>query len=85
MYTHYTSSLPFLSILSLAASQNIQFDGRVPTGTALTAFDAENGLFNSGNVFGQNLSFSQLLQLPDVQGSIFDQNTVPLEVTIRYV
>lgn len=73
----------FFSLLSLAASQTIQFDGRVPAGTALTAFDADNDLFQSGNVFGQNLSFSKLLQLPDVAGSLFDQGTVPIEVTIR--
>lgn len=83
MYSRFTSSVSFLSILSLAASQEIQFDGRIPAGTALTAFDADNTFFASGNVVGQNLTFSQALQLPDIQGSIFDQGTVPLEVTIR--
>ncbi|KAK2614638.1 hypothetical protein N8I77_001447 [Diaporthe amygdali] len=71
------------SLASLAASQSaIQFDGRVPAGTQLSAFDSENGLFNPSNVFGKNLTFSQLLQLPDVPPSLFDAGTVPLEVTI---
>lgn len=83
MYSRLASALSFLSTLSLAASQNIQFDGRVPAGTQLSAFDSDNALFQSGNVFGQNLSFSKLLQLPSIQGSIFDQDTVPVEVTIR--
>lgn len=75
-----------VSLASLAASQSaIQFDGRVPAGTQLSAFDSENGLFNPDNVFGKNLTFSQLLQLPDVAPSLFDVGTVPLEVTVRYV
>lgn len=74
-----------VSLASLAASQSaIQFDGRVPAGTQLSAFDSDNGLFNPSNVFGKNLTFSQLLQLPDVAPSLFDVGTVPLEVTIRY-
>lgn len=72
-----------VSLASLAASQSaIQFDGRVPAGTQLSAFDSENGLFNPDNVFGKNLTFSQLLQLPDVAPSLFDVGTVPLEVTV---
>lgn len=76
-----------VSLASLAASQSaaIQFDGRVPAGTQLSAFDSDNGLFNPSNVFGKNLTFSKLLQLPDVAPSLFDVGTVPLEVTIRYV
>jgi hypothetical protein len=74
------------SLASLAASQSaIQFDGRVPAGTQLSAFDSDNGLFNPSNVFGKNVTFSQLLQLPDVAPSLFDVGTVPLEVTIKYV
>lgn len=83
MDSRFTSFVSFLSILSLAASQTVQFDGRIPSGTALSAFDADNAFFNSGNVLGQDLTFSQVLQLPEVQGSIFDQDTVPLEVTIK--
>ncbi|KAG8161074.1 hypothetical protein KVR01_009338 [Diaporthe batatas] len=72
------------SLASLAASQSaIQFDGRVPAGTQLSAFDSDNGLFNPGNVFGKNVTFSKLLQLPDVAPSLFDVGTVPLEVTIN--
>lgn len=85
MSSRFAPSLSFLSILSLAASQTIQFDGRIPAGTQLSAFDSDNAFFQSGNVFGQNTSFSKLLKLPDIQGSIFDQGTVPIEVTIRLV
>lgn len=85
MYFHSFSGLSFLSFLSLAASQKIQFDGRVASGTAATAFDTDNGLFQPKNVFGQNLTFGKLLKLPSTQGSIFDQNTVPVEITLRYV
>ncbi|KAF3766925.1 hypothetical protein M406DRAFT_251837 [Cryphonectria parasitica EP155] len=64
----FSQSLFYLSsLLSLAAAQSIQFDGRIPTGTQLTEFDVANGIFDPSNVFGQNLTFSKLLQLPAVQ------------------
>lgn len=86
MFSHsLLTQTTLVSLASLAASQSaIQFDGRVPAGTQLSAFDSDNGLFNPSNVFGKNLTFSKLLQLPDVAPSLFDVGTVPLEVTIRY-
>lgn len=85
MAPHSLSNYLYLSLTSLVAAQTIQFDGRVPAGTEVTAFDSDNGLFNPANVFGANLSFSKLLQLPSVSPSLFDVGTVPVEVTIRYV
>ncbi|KAJ4418005.1 hypothetical protein N0V82_005857 [Gnomoniopsis sp. IMI 355080] len=82
MAPHSLTNYLYLSLTSLVAAQTIQFDGRVPAGTELTAFDAANGLFNPANVFGANLSFSKLLQLPSVSPSLFDVGTVPVEVTI---
>lgn len=78
--------LMLFGFAALAAAQVIQFDGRVPAGTPLTAFDADNGLFNPSNVFGAGLKPSQLLLLPVIAPSLFDiaTNTVPLEVTIRH-
>lgn len=70
---------------SLAAAQTIQFDGRVPENTELTEFDSANDLFGSDSVLGEGLKFSDLLLLPGVDPSLFDDNTVPIEVTIRYV
>lgn len=71
-------------LLSLAAAQKVQFDGRLPSGTQLTSLDADNKFFQTKNVVGQNLTLSKVVQLPNVQPSIFDSNTVPLEVTIKY-
>lgn len=80
----YFSLLPILSELSvvLAQSCDIQFDGRVSAGSAVADFDATNNLFSPDNVFGQGLKFSQLLELPAVTPSLFDVNTIPVEVTI---
>lgn len=80
---------PFVSIVplcltSLTAAQTIQFDGRVPSDTKLTDFDSANDLFGSDSVLGEGLKFSDLLLLPDIDPSLFDDNTVPIEVTIRY-
>ncbi|KAJ4385560.1 hypothetical protein N0V93_009989 [Gnomoniopsis smithogilvyi] len=83
MAPHSLSNCLFLSLTSLVAAQTIQFDGRVPAGTQVAAFDATNGFFNPSNVFGANLSFSKVLQLPSVSPSLFDVGTVPLEVTIN--
>ncbi|CAN8098175.1 unnamed protein product [Discula destructiva] len=68
---------------SLAASQIIQFEGRVPAGTQLTDFDSPNALFGSQFVLGAGLKFSDLLLLPAVGPSLLDvASTVPIEVTI---
>ncbi|KAI8200254.1 hypothetical protein K4K52_008124 [Colletotrichum sp. SAR 10_76] len=80
-------SFTLLWLASTAAAQKckIQFDGRIPSGTALKSLDAKNNFFNPQNVFGKGLAFSQVLQLPKQAGSPFDgTKSVPIEVTIRY-
>lgn len=84
MAPHSLSTYLLLSLTSLVAAQKVTFEGRVPAGTKVASFDANNGLFNPSNVFGANLSFSKVLQLPSVSPSLFDVGTVPLEVTIKY-
>lgn len=84
MAPHSLSTYLLLSLTSLVAAQKVTFEGRVPAGTKVAEFDADNGLFNPANVFGANLSFSKVLQLPSVSPSLFDVGTVPLEVTIKY-
>ncbi|KAJ0386162.1 hypothetical protein COL922a_004925 [Colletotrichum nupharicola] len=78
-------SFTLLWLASTAAAQKckIQFDGRIPSGTALKSLDAKNNFFNPKNVFGKGLAFSQVLQLPKQAGSPFDgTKSVPVEVTI---
>lgn len=78
-------TLTSVAFASLAAAQQIQFEGRVPANTKLTDFDSTNDLFGADNVLGEGLKFSDLLLLPDIEPSLLDvNNTVPLEVTIRY-
>lgn len=84
MCTRSPLAVCLLSLLSLAAAQKISFDGRLPANTALTSLDTNNKFFQAKNVVGQNVTFSKAIQLPNVQPSIFDSNTVPLEVTIKY-
>jgi len=73
-----------ISLASLAAAQQckLQFDGRVPGAFGVQSFDAANNIFSPDNVFGQNLQLSKVVQLPAVTASLFDSNTVPVEVTI---
>lgn len=82
MFSHLFVLVP-LYLASLAATQTIQFDGRVPKNTKLTEFDSTNDLFGSTSVLGAGLKFSDLLLLPNVAPSLFDDNTVPIEVTIK--
>ncbi|KAJ9137509.1 Glycoside hydrolase family 131 protein [Pleurostoma richardsiae] len=68
---------------SSAQKCSLQFDGRVPSTFSPVSFDsANNGIFSSSNVFGQGLRLSQLIQLPAVTPSLFDVDTISLEVTI---
>ncbi|KAF4930742.1 hypothetical protein CGCVW01_v000739 [Colletotrichum viniferum] len=78
-------SFILLWLASTAAAQKckIQFDGRIPSGTALKSLDAKNNFFNPQFVFGKGLAFSQVLQLPKQAGSPFDgTKSVPIGVTI---
>lgn len=77
-------ALLLLAPAALAQQCTLQFDGRIPSGTALKAFDAKNNFFNPQNVFGAGLSLSKVLQLPKQAGSPFDgKGNVPVEVTVR--
>ncbi|KAK4205001.1 hypothetical protein QBC40DRAFT_303021 [Triangularia verruculosa] len=80
----YQSLLVVPSLVGLAAAQicGLQFDGRIPATLGVAGFDVPNQFFSESNVFGAGLSFSQLIQLPAISGSLFDINTVPIEVTI---
>lgn len=67
----------------------VVFDGRVPANASLTDFDTANGggwnPYNPGFVKGNNISWSEILQLPKTKTkSRFDTEagTIPLEVTI---
>lgn len=80
---------PLLCILlplfaRLAVAQSIQFDGRVASNTKVADFDGGK-IFDPKQVFGAGLSLSQLLVLPAIGPSLFDNGSVPVEVTIRYV
>ena len=62
----------------------IVFDGRIPINTELTAFDEDNDFFDSQNVLGVGLKFSELLGFPEINGSRFDgEEFKPLEVSIN--
>lgn len=72
------------SLLCVSQAQKcpVTFEGRVPSNFTAATFDTTTSLFNPANVFGQGLKWSQIIQLPAVSGSLFDQNTIPVEVTI---
>lgn len=66
----------------------IVFDGRVPSTATPSDFNTRNGggwnPFNPSYVKGNDLAWSDIIQLPDVEASLFDQSngTIPLEVTL---
>ncbi|RGP62450.1 endoglucanase c [Fusarium longipes] len=66
----------------------VVFDGRVPANASLTDFDKENGggwnPYNPGYVKGNDISWSEILKLPQTTQSRFDASvkSLPLEVTI---
>lgn len=80
--------LSFLSLLALAtatSAQNcqLQFDGRVPVGSTPASFDVNTSPFGTKNVFGQNLTWSKIILLPNITRSLFDGTAnIPLEVTL---
>ncbi|EOD52322.1 hypothetical protein UCRNP2_876 [Neofusicoccum parvum UCRNP2] len=62
----------------------ILLDGRVPSNATLASFDTENGIFNPDYVKGNNVTWSQILEEPDVAPSKFDvPEYKPIEVTIN--
>ncbi|KAK1624720.1 hypothetical protein BDP81DRAFT_329422 [Colletotrichum phormii] len=61
----------------------LQFDGRIPKTFKAADFDSTSSPFNTANVFGKGLKFSEIVQLPG-GNSLFDVNsTQPFEVTIN--
>jgi len=79
------SSLSILALATAASAQScaLQFDGRVPAGSTPALFDAKTSPFGTTSVLGQNLKFSELIQLPSITGSLFDNSaTIAVEVTL---
>ncbi|KAK4655398.1 hypothetical protein QC762_302140 [Podospora pseudocomata] len=76
--------LLFASLVTSVSAQScrLQFDGRVPPSFGVAGFDTPNNFFSETNVLGAGLSFSQLIQLPAISASLFDIETIPIEVTI---
>lgn len=71
------------SLMSAAVKCPVVLEGRVPASAALTDFDVDNDLFNSGYVKGNNLTWSDILQFPQVPNSRFDNASYKsVEVTI---
>lgn len=61
----------------------ILFDGRVALNDSLALFDTTSSPFDPVYVKGANLSFSQILEFPNVTSSRFDgQSNKAIEVTI---
>ncbi|KAH8658177.1 hypothetical protein BX600DRAFT_524509 [Xylariales sp. PMI_506] len=69
----------------LVASQqcDVQFDGRVPSTFLASTFDTTNNVFDPKNVFGRNLTWSHIVKLQTEDSSLFDVQTIPVEVTIN--
>ncbi|TGJ85671.1 hypothetical protein E0Z10_g3096 [Xylaria hypoxylon] len=81
----YRSLISFLVIPStLVVSQqcDLQFDGRVPSDFSAATFNTNNGVYNPSNVFGKGLNFGSILEIQNSLSSLFDVDTVPVEVTI---
>ncbi|KAJ4259624.1 hypothetical protein NW762_007554 [Fusarium torreyae] len=79
----------FHALSKASNSCPVVFDGRVPANASLTDFDTENGggwnPYNPGYVKGNNITWSEILQLPKTDTrSRFDASagSLPLEVTI---
>ncbi|RDW80951.1 hypothetical protein BP5796_05649 [Coleophoma crateriformis] len=75
-----------LAFAAVASAQNcsLQFNGRLPAGANPSSFDAKTSLFDSGSVFGKNLTWGSIIQIPAVTASLFDAKvgSIPFEVTI---
>ncbi|KAK7449186.1 hypothetical protein VKT23_013332 [Stygiomarasmius scandens] len=60
----------------------VLWDGRVPQDSTPESFDQETSPFNNTVFLGQNQSWSQIVQFPDVPPSLFDTSTKPVEISI---
>lgn len=54
------------------AQCSLQFDGRVPKTFTAADFDGTTSPFNTANVFGKGLKFSDLIKLPGGQSLVRD-------------
>lgn len=71
------------SLMSGSVKCPVVLEGRIPASAALTDFDVENDLFNSGYVKGNNLTWSDILLFPEIPNSRFDNASYKsVEVTI---
>ncbi|KAK0376545.1 hypothetical protein CLIM01_06090 [Colletotrichum limetticola] len=64
----------------------LQFDGRIPKTFKAADFDSTSSPFNTANVFGKGLKFSEIVQLPGGNSLVsFDMRAKqsPFEVTIN--
>lgn len=62
----------------------VNIDGRIPLNDTLSAFNTAAAPFDPNNTKASNLSWSEILILPRIQGSRFDSpGHKPLEVTIN--
>ncbi|KAJ0359124.1 hypothetical protein COL154_008534 [Colletotrichum chrysophilum] len=52
------------------AQCTLQFDGRIPKAFTAADFDGKTSPFNTANVFGKGLKFSELIQLPQGASSL---------------
>ncbi|RKF73890.1 hypothetical protein GcC1_087027 [Golovinomyces cichoracearum] len=77
-------SLAALVFTSTAFSQQcrIQFDARVAPDSKPRDFDVKTSIFETDEVIGEGLKFSQVLRMPKVDPSLFDVKTIPIGVSI---
>ncbi|KAH6663072.1 hypothetical protein B0J14DRAFT_495164 [Halenospora varia] len=77
------AAIAALSATGLAQKCPIVIEGRTPKGSTPATFDTTASLFDSKNVKGANLTFAQIIKLPNVTASLFDANsTLPTEITL---
>ncbi|KAL5486206.1 hypothetical protein ACEPAI_7251 [Sanghuangporus weigelae] len=60
------------------------FDGRIPADTQAADFDAGSSVYDNENVLGQNQTWADIIEFPDVSSSLFDAaaSSKALEMTL---
>ncbi|KAI1427307.1 hypothetical protein F5Y12DRAFT_783419 [Xylaria sp. FL1777] len=81
-YRSLVSFLVMTSTLVVSQKCDLQFDGRVPSDFSAASFNANNGVFDPNNVFGQGLDLGSIIEIQNSLSSLFDIDTIPVEVTI---
>ncbi|KAF4627216.1 hypothetical protein G7Y89_g10940 [Cudoniella acicularis] len=66
----------------LAQKWPIVFKGRMSKGSTPATFDSTASLFDSKNVKGANLTWAQIIQLPNTTISLFDTNITTISTLI---